>query len=257
MSPDEVRWQEPVAGLISVPMCVYNGETYLAEAIDSVLAQTYPNVEVILVDDGSTDRSADIARGYGDRVRYIYQPNMGIGAARNRGLAASRGEFIAILDADDLWIPEKLTLEYQEMMKHPEAGMVGGRIQNFLSPELDPTEFSHVVIKDQSFRARTFGALLIRRAVFEQIGVLPTEGRVGLDTDWFMRFAESGLPVIDLLDVLAYRRIHRNNQGFRERGSQHQRLLWLKRGLDRRRAARVTGDNASVPAGADEPGDRT
>jgi glycosyltransferase involved in cell wall biosynthesis len=247
MMLEQIHWHDAVAGLISIPMCVYNGETYLAEAIDSVLAQTYPQIEVTLVDDGSTDRSADIARGYGDQVHYIHQSHQGIGAARNCGLAASRGEFIAIQDADDLWVPEKLEFQHQAMMEHPEAGMVGGRIRNFLSPELDPAEFRDVVRADQSFRAQVFAAVLIRRSVFERIGVLPTEGTVGRDTDWFMRYADSGLPVIDLPDLLTYRRIHRNNQGFRERESQRERLRWLKQGLDRRRAAQAARDQGAEP----------
>src|SRR5262245_32513563 len=103
---NEWRSTKTVPGLISVPMCVYNGETYLAEAIDSVLRQTYRPIELILVDDGSTDRSGEIARGYGDRLTYIHQTHAGVGIARNRGLTASRGEFVAIQDADDIWVPE-------------------------------------------------------------------------------------------------------------------------------------------------------
>ncbi len=242
MIPDEIHWPDAVPGLISIPMCVYNGETYLAEAIDSVLAQTYPKIEVILVDDGSTDRSAGIARRYADQVRYLYQPHLGIGVARNCGLAACRGEFIAIQDADDLWAPEKLALEHQALVAHPAAGMAGGHVRNFLSPELNPAEFRHVVIADQPIRAQTFPAALIRRTVFEQIGVLPTEGTVGQGVDWFMRYADSGIPMIDLPEVLTYWRIHRNNQGFRERALQHERLRWLKRGLDRRRAPQAAHD---------------
>ena len=245
MTSDQIDWQDAVPRLISVPMCVYNGETYLAEAIDSVLEQTYPNIEVIVVDDGSTDRSADIARGYGNRVLYIHQPHQGIGVARNRGLAACRGEFIAIQDADDLWIPQKLAIQHRAIQQRPEAGMVNGRVRNFISPELNPKKFEHVTISNQSIRARVFCAALIRRTVFELIGVLPTEGRVGQDTDWFMRFADSGIPVIDLPDVLTYRRIHQNNQGFRERSSQHERLHWLKRGLDRRRASKAALDDGA------------
>jgi glycosyltransferase involved in cell wall biosynthesis len=224
-----------IPGLISVPMCVYNGETYLAEAIDSVLSQTYRPIELILVDDGSTDRSGEIARGYGERLTYIHQAHAGIGVARNRGLAASRGEFIAIQDADDIWVPEKLTIQHRALIEWPEAGLAGGLVQNFLSPELDPADFQNVAISDQPIRGHVLSAVLIRRSVFDQIGGLPTEDRLGQAFDWFMRYRDAGLPLIDLPDLVTYRRIHKNNQGFRRRSSQHERLLWVKRGLDRRR----------------------
>ena len=95
-------------GLISCVIPVFNGERYLGEALESVLAQSYQPLEVIVVDDGSTDETAEVARRYGERVRYVWQPNAGETAARNLGLTAAHGEFIAFLDADDVWDSEKL-----------------------------------------------------------------------------------------------------------------------------------------------------
>src|ERR1700758_706720 len=94
--------------LISVIIPVYNAEKYLAEAIESVLAQTYRPIEVIVVDDGSTDSSADIAKRFAS-VRYCFQSHSGLGATRNRGIDLSQGKFLAFLDADDLWVEDKLT----------------------------------------------------------------------------------------------------------------------------------------------------
>ena len=90
---------------------VFNGERYLREALDSIVAQSHQTLDVLLVDDGSTDASAAVAKSYGDRIRYFFQPNAGPAAARNVGLAAAQGEFVAFLDADDRWHPEKLTLQ--------------------------------------------------------------------------------------------------------------------------------------------------
>jgi len=94
--------------LVSTIIPTYNRADLVSEAIDSVLRQSYPNVEVIVVDDGSTDDTCDRLKRYGTRVRLISQSNAGPSAARNRGIAAARGELIAFLDSDDLWLPEKL-----------------------------------------------------------------------------------------------------------------------------------------------------
>ena len=94
--------------LVSVVIPVYNGQRFLRQAIDSVLAQTYKNLEAIVVNDGSTDRSAEVMRAYGGRIVAVHQYNMGVGGARNTGMKKARGQFIAFLDQDDWWRPEKV-----------------------------------------------------------------------------------------------------------------------------------------------------
>jgi glycosyltransferase involved in cell wall biosynthesis len=96
------------APLISCVVPVFNGERYLGEALDSILAQTYRPLELLVVDDGSTDGTAALVTRYRDQIRPLFQPNAGQAAARNLGLSVARGEFVAFLDADDLWHPEKL-----------------------------------------------------------------------------------------------------------------------------------------------------
>lgn len=113
-----------VQPLVSVITPAYNAARFIRETLDSALAQTYPRVEVIVVDDGSTDETAEILRGYGSRIRYIHQTNQGVSAARNRAIAASHGEIIAFLDADDVWFAEKLALQVEEYVGHPETGMI-------------------------------------------------------------------------------------------------------------------------------------
>src|SRR5687768_16816995 len=98
---------------ISAILPVFNGGLYLAEAIESVLAQTYQPAEVIVIDDGSTDITGEIVKRFGDVVQYSTQPNSGAGAARNRGVQLAHGEFLAFLDADDLWLKNKLTDQMQ------------------------------------------------------------------------------------------------------------------------------------------------
>ncbi len=122
--------------LISCVIPVFNGERYLGEALESVLAQSYQPLEVIVVDDGSTDGTAEVARRYGERVRYVWQPNAGETAARNLGLTAAQGEFIAFLDADDVWHSEKLERQIARFQERPEIDLCFTQIQHFWMPEL-------------------------------------------------------------------------------------------------------------------------
>lgn len=124
----------PESDLISVTIPVFDGEAFLAEAIESVLAQTHTHWELLLVDDGSTDRSTAIARQYAadcpDKIFYLEHPghaNRGLTASRNFGVRHARGQFLAFLDADDVWLPHKLQQQLSLMHQFPEAGMVYGR----------------------------------------------------------------------------------------------------------------------------------
>lgn len=109
---------------VSVIIPTYNRAHTLAEAIDSVLAQSRPAAEIIVVDDGSTDGSAELLAGYGDRIRYLRQDNAGVGAARNRGLAAASGDYIALLDSDDHWHPDKLAVQVDILERLPRVALL-------------------------------------------------------------------------------------------------------------------------------------
>jgi glycosyltransferase involved in cell wall biosynthesis len=120
-SPNEGAPQPRVSGIITA----YNGEAYVAEAIDSVLSQTRPVDELLVIDDGSTDRTAEIVEGYRSRgVRLVKQENRGLARARNRGIAETTGDLIAFLDCDDLWLPEKNGLQVQHLVENPSVGLV-------------------------------------------------------------------------------------------------------------------------------------
>ncbi len=107
--------------LVSVIVPTYNRAHMLQEAIDSVLAQTYPHFELLVVDDGSTDGTQKLLRSYGHRINAIYQENAGVSAARNRGIRSASGEMIALLDSDDYWMPGKLTAQVDLFMNTPQA----------------------------------------------------------------------------------------------------------------------------------------
>lgn len=124
------------APLVSVVIPVFNAAPYLRESVDSVLGQGYPHLELILVDDGSTDGSLEIMRSYGDRVRLVQQNRAGPGAARNRGVRAAGGEYLAFHDADDVWMPGKLDAQVRFMLEHPEFAIVFGQFA-FWNPDQD------------------------------------------------------------------------------------------------------------------------
>jgi glycosyltransferase involved in cell wall biosynthesis len=113
-----------VSGLVSVVIPTYNRASIISRAIESVLTQEYPSVEIIVADDGSTDGTEDLVKKYDSRVRYFHQPNAGVSAARNLGLREARGEFIALLDSDDEWLPWKLDLQVAALRRYSELGMV-------------------------------------------------------------------------------------------------------------------------------------
>lgn len=121
-----------VEGLVSVIMPAYNAAATIEESIESVLAQSYPHIELIIVDDGSTDRTAELIKGYAPRVTYVYQANSGLGSApRNTGLRRCHGEFVAFLDSDDLWTPRHIARQVDLLARHPDVGLVFSDYRNF------------------------------------------------------------------------------------------------------------------------------
>src|SRR5262245_22654271 len=116
----------PPAGapLVSVIITTYNTARYLPATLTSALAQTYSPYEVIVVDDGSEDDAAGSVQPFLDRIRFLPERHIGLAAARNRALDVARGEYIALLDADDLWDPDKLAVQVEVARRHPESGMI-------------------------------------------------------------------------------------------------------------------------------------
>src|SRR3989441_12309052 len=133
---------------VSVVIPVYNGERYLADAIQSVRDQTYQNFEVIVVDDGSTDGSAEVAQSFGEAIRYVHQANGGVCKARNTGMAVARGGYLAFLDQDDLWLPDKLATQVAYLDSHPEVGAVYCQCQVMGNTELRSDPFYAEPVKD-------------------------------------------------------------------------------------------------------------
>ena len=223
--------------LISCIIPVYNGELYLQEALESILAQTYRPLEIIVVDDGSTDGTAALVAGYGDKLRYLFQPNAGTAAACNLGITAADGDFVAFLAADDLWHPEKLSRQISRFQVRPDLDLCVTHVQNFWIPELkeESEQFRHHRIA-QPLPGYVPQALLARRALFETVGTFNTSLRHADSTDWFLRANDHGAVVELLLDVLVYRRLHPSNLSRRMASASRQEYVeLLKATLDRRR----------------------
>ncbi len=199
---------------ISCIIPVYNAAEYLAEALDSVLAQTVVPDEIILIDDGSTDDPQKVVNPYQRHVHLVHQENRGPAAARNHGLRLATGDLITFLDADDVWAPEKTARQCEALANGPELSICITHAQNFWQPEL-AHEREHL---DQRYAEPHPGyvcqCLMARRGVFDRIGVFDESLRVSEDTDWFARAERAGIDKLILPDVLVHRRLHSTNTSY-------------------------------------------
>ena len=214
---------------------VYNGERYLAPAIESALAQTYPPLEVIVVDDGSTDETAIVASGFGQQVTYYRQAHTGPGAARNRGIELARGELLAFLDADDLWEPDKLARQVVALETEADLEAVFGSVRQFYSPDLDVSVARRIRLIAEVMPGIVPGTMLIRKDAFLRVGWFVTTLRIGEFIDWHSRAVEARLRMLMLPEVVMQRRLHEANLGIRERDAAVDYVRLLKAALDRRR----------------------
>ncbi len=226
--------------LVSVMIGAYNAAPYLGEAIESALGQDYEPLELIVVDDGSTDGTAEVARRYA-QAKVIQQENGGNGSARNRAVENASGELYAFLDADDLFTPGKLSLQKAALDADPSLDMVFGHVREFFSPEVD--EETRASLRPPAPEPMPWTApnlMLIRRESFERVGPFTTAVRVGVTVDWFARAQEAGLRHTILPEVVLERRLHTQNNGLRESASRSQYLEVIRQAMERRRAAAET-----------------
>lgn len=222
-------------GQVTAVIPVYNGQRYLGEAIDSALAQDYRAMEVLVIDDGSTDSSAEIARSYGERIRYYYQRNEGLSAAQNAGVAGCQGDYIAYLDCDDLWVPGKISLQMDVFRLKPATDMVFGHVEQFYSRKTSTARRGDMPVAPEVMAGYSTGTMLARLDVFQRVGLFSPEFRVGEFLDWYARANDAGLVSVMLKEVLLKRRIHAENMGVRDRDKRSDYLRVFKASLDRRR----------------------
>jgi len=230
---------------LSVIIPVYNGERYLAETIDSVLAQNHRSIEVIIVDDGSTDGTARIANNYGSSIRYCYQQNLGTAAAMNRGTDLAFGEYLSFLGADDLWTEDRIRVQFKAFDAHPDVDIVSGYVKQFFSPEMTESVKKRIRFSDDLIPGHVIPAMLIKRQAFFRVGLFETRWKIGAEMSWYLRAKEAGLKIMILPDLVLLRRIHESNKGITKRSFINQRAQILKAALNRRRARELDREGTS------------
>jgi glycosyltransferase involved in cell wall biosynthesis len=204
-----------VRDAVSFVIPVRDGAKYLAECIQSVLRQTVQPYEVIVVDDGSEDHSADIADSFGAAVRCLRRDPAGQSAARNFGVEASHGEFVAFLDADDLAVPQRLQRQLSRFAARAELEFCDAYSRNFWSPEIaaadrraSPREaFTH----GETPKPRNIITWTFRRKLFDRIGGFDEGQRFGEDTSWLDRVDDAEVASETIPEILALRRLHHAN----------------------------------------------
>lgn len=204
---------------VSIVIPVYNGEKYIKKTLSSVFNQSFKDFEVITIDDGSQDKTKKILKTYGKKIRYIYQENKGTAAARNTGIKAAKGKYIAFLDQDDLWLPQKLAEQVKILDKKPKVGLVfcgsfllnEGRLIGFFHSRLGITiaisakDIFNQLVEENFIPTLT---VLLRKEAFDKLGLLK-EDLVGTDDhEMWLRVAEYGYRFEAVRKNLAIYRIH-------------------------------------------------
>jgi len=220
--------------MVSVIMPVFNGERYLDKAIKSVLDQTIVDLELIVIDDGSTDNTINLLSSiYDPRFKFYQQTNLGASNARNFGVEKSTGEYLAFLDADDLWVKNKLLLQLSEINKSGSPQMIFGLVQEFLDNSL--TDLKEIDPYGDLQTGYSPITLLIKKSDFLKVGPFDERWTVAEFIDWYDRAKSIGLKDIVIQNLLAYRRIHKANVDRLKRSNIKQYVAVLKESLDRRR----------------------
>lgn len=196
--------------LVSVVIPAFNGEAYLAQAIRSVLDQDYPRVELIVVDDGSSDRSAEIAGSFA-HVRLLRQPNRGNAAARNAGIESARGDRIALLDQDDIWLPSKLARQSELLDELEETGVCLCRQRFQFEEGVECPPWLHPKLR-QDHMGYAPSCWMVSKDLFGKIGPFDSSFKFGSEVDWLFRATEQGVKTVKVPQTLVLRRVHPGNQ---------------------------------------------
>jgi glycosyltransferase involved in cell wall biosynthesis len=214
---------------------VLNGERFVADAVNSVLAQQYPSLEIIVIDDGSTDGTETAVRRLPCDVHYFKQGNLGPAAARNRGIRDASGDFVAFLDVDDLSPEHTLAVLMDELVRHPELDVVRGYSQ-VMEYDAATGVYEYRGNPKESF-PNSIACGVYRKRVFDRVGLFDKNLLYGEDTDWYNRAQESNTPMRRVDAVTLHVRRHGKNMTHAKTLVELNMLRVLKLSLDRQRAA--------------------
>jgi len=237
---------------VTAAIATYNRAGLLVEAVDSVLAQTYEDFELLVIDDGSTDSTREALEPYAGRLRYVRQENRGRAAARNAAIALASGRFVALLDSDDLWLPDKLTRQVEAFERNPRAGLVHGQVE-LVDGSGNPLPRETAEERLLFSRAHRHGAsyagyaldcrcltstVMIRRDVLDRIGGYDPETELIEDLDLYLRvLLDSEVVFLDGPPLARYR-VHRGQTPGDERTRSQIRVLRKHLALAPDRASR-------------------
>lgn len=219
-----------MAELVTVIVPAYNAAAYLDDALDALAAQDHPDVEVVVVDDGSQDDTAEVARRHAG-VRVVQQENAGPSAARNAGIAVARGDFITFCDADDRFRPTKVSAQVGYLREHPEVGCVLCQHETFYAPGTTRPDW---LTDEEGVQPQS---ALVRRSVVEEVGGFNPDYRLTEGLEWLSRLRDHGVRIEVVPGVHVDRRIHDQNLSYQRAGLQHHMLRSLRERIERNRKA--------------------
>ena len=220
---------------VSVVMAVFNGERFVAEAIRSVFAQGHPSLELIVIDDGSTDGTPKAIAAIA-AVQYVRQENRGQPAALNHGVSLARGELLAFNDADDVWTEGRLLAQLAALAEETSLDAVFGRVEQFLEPDAPAAITAALTPARRILPSRLHTAMLVRRPAFDRVGAFREDLRIGSVVDWAHRAQQAGLQTRVLDSIVLRRRLHGGNTGYLQKSKASEDYLAVaKAALARRR----------------------
>lgn len=218
---------------ISVIITVFNGEKYFRETLQSIVDQDYSNIEIIVIDDGSTDHTARLVKDFAAKINYEFQQNKGIAAGWNRGVEKAAGDYITFIDADDVWTKNKTRKQVEFLEANSKVDIIFGYAQEFLSPDISDNQ--HEKQEKSPIPGVSAGTMMIKKEKFLEVGLFNTKWRKGIFSDWYLRATEAGLRIFMDQETVLRRRIHDTNHGILQRDKYVDYVRMLKESLDRKR----------------------